>query len=386
MRGTVNLSYILCTAGQLTDALDAISEGHQLINTLDGPPSAFVELDHNTAAILTYTGRYGEAEELIDKLTARPAGAASDYLQILKLEIATAQGNQPVFTAVLNRLRDRPASPRLSTTIQACRAEHSLWSHDPTAAARQVDRGLSLLTPESSYEAGEARLVAAGLRAIADYQSGSGSTGTGASEPLPAPWWDEFLWALESRLASLRAASGSDPEVIAYVRTATAERDRLLHQERAANWTEARKAWHQAQQPYREAYVYLRGADAALRSGHRDRASRSLQAGFQIAAELNLAPLVAEVRQMSLRSRLNIVESATPAAAMPAEQDLTARELDVLRELTVGASNRMIAKKLFISERTVGVHVSSILRKLGARNRTEAAAAALRFDWHDSTS
>jgi predicted ATPase len=77
MRGAVNMSYVLCTAGRLTDALDVISEGHQLINALDGPPSAFVELDHNAAAILTYTGRYSEAEELIDKITARPAGAAS---------------------------------------------------------------------------------------------------------------------------------------------------------------------------------------------------------------------------------------------------------------------------------------------------------------------
>ena len=297
----------------MTDALDAISEGHQLIDALGGPPSALVELDHNAAAILTFTGRYGEAEELIDQLAARPTGAASDYLQVLKMEIAIARGDQPAFMAVLNRLRDRPASPRLGTTMQACRAEYALWGHDPTSAARHVERGFGLLTPESSYEAGEARLVAAGLRAIADYRS-SVSFGSGAliSEPLPEQWWDDFLGVLESRLAALRAAPGSDPEVVAYVLTASAERDRLLHQERAVVWTEARKAWQRAPAALSGGVYLFAGRRCGMRSGHRDRASRSLQASFQIAAQLISAPLLDEVRQMSIRSRLNIISPRRP--------------------------------------------------------------------------
>lgn len=55
---------------------------------------------------------------------------------------------------------------------------------------------------------------------------------------------------------------------------------------------------------------------------------------------------------------------------------LTARENEVLRLLAQGNSNRAIARTLFVSERTVKFHVSAILAKLGARNRTEAAARA----------
>jgi DNA-binding NarL/FixJ family response regulator len=58
--------------------------------------------------------------------------------------------------------------------------------------------------------------------------------------------------------------------------------------------------------------------------------------------------------------------------------NLTPRELEVLALLTRGRKNSEIADTLFISERTVKFHVSSILGKLGAENRTEAVRVAVR--------
>jgi two-component system, NarL family, response regulator len=56
--------------------------------------------------------------------------------------------------------------------------------------------------------------------------------------------------------------------------------------------------------------------------------------------------------------------------------DLTARELQVLERMAIGASNREIATFLEISERTVATYASNVLAKLGAKSRTEAVAIA----------
>ena len=73
--------------------------------------------------------------------------------------------------------------------------------------------------------------------------------------------------------------------------------------------------------------------------------------------------------------------AAAPPPRLPVEDrpyGLTERELEILAELGTGATNRQIARKLFISERTVGVHVSRVLHKLQVTNRAQAAALAVK--------
>lgn len=65
-------------------------------------------------------------------------------------------------------------------------------------------------------------------------------------------------------------------------------------------------------------------------------------------------------------------------AAAPARDTLTERELDVLRLLASGASNRRIAQRLGIAENTVKAHVAAVLAKLDAATRTQAVTNALR--------
>ncbi len=77
-------------------------------------------------------------------------------------------------------------------------------------------------------------------------------------------------------------------------------------------------------------------------------------------------------------ARKLVRELSQPSALPPAEEQLTQREVGVLKMVAQGLSNQEIADTLVISERTVGKHVGNILDKLHLANRTQAALYALR--------
>lgn len=70
--------------------------------------------------------------------------------------------------------------------------------------------------------------------------------------------------------------------------------------------------------------------------------------------------------------------AATLRAPRPAVDTLTAREREVLTLIASGASNRLIAQQLGVSERTARTHMSNILAKLQLSSRTQAALWAVR--------
>ncbi|MCL6443968.1 MAG: response regulator transcription factor [Alicyclobacillus sp.] len=78
-----------------------------------------------------------------------------------------------------------------------------------------------------------------------------------------------------------------------------------------------------------------------------------------------------------------ITEFSTPKDTTPQVDALTERELEVLRKLSTGATNKEIAHALYISENTVRNHVRNILEKLHLNNRVQAAAYVLREGYTD---
>jgi DNA-binding NarL/FixJ family response regulator len=115
----------------------------------------------------------------------------------------------------------------------------------------------------------------------------------------------------------------------------------------------------------------------------RREASVPLRDAHAVAAWIGAAPLLRELELLAERARLELAppEAGSPKGRQRLEETLglTPREAEVLTLVARGYTNREIAATLVISVRTAGVHVSHILRKLGASNRLEAAAIAHRL-------
>jgi DNA-binding CsgD family transcriptional regulator len=127
-------------------------------------------------------------------------------------------------------------------------------------------------------------------------------------------------------------------------------------------WT----AWQDLEAPYEAARVRVLIGLACRQLGDQDSAEMELDAARWVFRQLDAAPDLARV------------EALTRKPAATAAGGLTARELQLLRLVAAGQTNRSIAAELFLSERTVERHVSNILTKLGVSSRAAATAYAYR--------
>jgi DNA-binding NarL/FixJ family response regulator len=107
---------------------------------------------------------------------------------------------------------------------------------------------------------------------------------------------------------------------------------------------------------------------------------RALQAGARGYLLKTMPPkdLCAAIRQVHAGKKSIPTEVAAHLAEHFSDEALTEREVDVLSRVAGGNRNRDIAEQLFISEETVKVHMKHIMEKLGASDRTQAVAIAIR--------
>ena len=137
-------------------------------------------------------------------------------------------------------------------------------------------------------------------------------------------------------------------------------------------WRRAEQAFTDLEHPFELARTRARLA-AVLRAEGRTADARQLVAqASEAARQLGAEPLRRELRSLGGPGRSRGADNGR------ADEALTPRELEILTLVAQGRSNGEIAKQLFISPKTVSVHVSNILAKLGASGRTEAAALARR--------
>ena len=139
-------------------------------------------------------------------------------------------------------------------------------------------------------------------------------------------------------------------------------------EELIALWRETADLFHQAGHVSERAWSRLRLAAVLRASGDSAGALVETDAVHLVATQLGSKAMLKELRSLG----------AAPKTSESSPSALTPREREILALVESGRSNGDIAKQLFISAKTVSVHVSNILAKLGATGRTEAAAIARR--------
>jgi len=128
------------------------------------------------------------------------------------------------------------------------------------------------------------------------------------------------------------------------------------------------QAWRELDAPYEAAEVRLLMTRACRELGDHDTAEMELSAARRTFENLRAAPALQAVAELSG------TEPGTP------DSGLTRRELDVVRLVAGGATNRDVAQALSISEKTVARHLSNMFLKLGVTSRAGVTAYAYEHD------
>ena len=151
----------------------------------------------------------------------------------------------------------------------------------------------------------------------------------------------------------------------------------LLWREAVAACAEAGLGWDLQVSSWRLASALIQSGTSHVE------AATLLRDVHAYAVQQGATPLQTRVEELAASARISLTAPLVPASdAVPAAfTALTAREREVLGHLVANRTNAEIGQALFISEKTVSVHVSNLLRKTETPSRREVAALARRVGW-----
>ena len=385
-RACINLSSVLHDRlGRLDEAVAAAYDGLEVARAAGLQRTVGRFLAGNAAGSLLDLGRWDEADRIT--APARELGIEDVGAVTVHGVRAWLDAGRGDFGEALDQVQ---AARRLSSDVfiaaqylpglSVVEAEVAAWRGRSEEARAAVADGLT--PPAHAYDdrSVRARLCAVGIRVEADQVERAGPR----QDPATVEDARRAAATLLERAHAVGADHG-DADLPALLATCEAEWARAQGAADPDRWEAAAAAWEAiaGHHPHQAAYARWRAAAALLeRRGDRERAARLLRQAHGAAAALGAAPLRGEVERLARAARVELAppaaNDAVVAAPAPAGTDLglTGRELEVLRLVAEGRSNRQVAEALFISAKTASVHVSNILAKLGVASRVEAAAVA----------
>lgn len=227
--------------------------------------------------------------------------------------------------------------------------------------------GAALASPEFPDDLAEIRVIAVLLAARAE----TASTSHGEPSARGRRTSSTDLLERAEHVARVGAPRGKElgAEGLMWLARARAEAARARGETAPDLWRAVVEAASYGERP-QEAVARWRLGEALLTDGERSGESEILQA-HAWAKEMSLAPLAAAIEATARRFKVTL-----PGVRRSADV-LTPRERSVLERVARGLTNRAIGAELFISEKTVSVHLTRVMAKLGATSRTEAVAVAM---------
>ena len=384
----LDLARLLRMAGRLPQAAQIALKGCEVVRRIGLEQQYGPMLKVETAAALFESGRWGQAARFVASAGRRSSNGLIGImvlLELLRLSIArgdfvSAQRQAGRLTQLCRRVRSPVCHRRLSES----KAELAVWQGRLDDAVAAVTEGFYWVTGDDAARC-VGPLLMLGLRANADRAELARAKRV-ARDAAAAQCTGHTLLKRAGELGAFSEdpAASVFPERSVIAATCQAELSRLDGSSDPAAWASAATRWAGLRRPYQAAYARWREAEAYLVAiDTRRRAGPVLRQAHTAALRLGAKPLLQEIEFLARRARIDLQQRS---AATHNKNDrraepsgLTTREEEVLKQIAAGRSNRQIAQALFISEKTVSVHVSHILRKLEAKNRVEAAKTAYRL-------
>jgi DNA-binding CsgD family transcriptional regulator/tetratricopeptide (TPR) repeat protein len=376
-RALQDLAWLEFDLGNLVAARAVFDEGVELTQRTGlGWSDIGITMRRGQCLVRYEAGDWDECERLAASLPELAPALAVVELGAAALLVEIGRGRP----AAAKRLRDLAALAGLAAVIDmevaSLEADLATWQGDLERATSAVQRGLAILDTgqfRASPTVENAWICPIGLVVQAERAERARAAGDAGS--LRDAIAVGRMLLERARTAVEQKGLWHSVDLPAWHAKAEAEWSRLQGRSDPKAWLVAVEAFSYGHL-YEVARCRWRLAEALLGRGDREQATVAAQAAHKTALRLGAEPLQAALELLARRGRLDL------GAGVPAERGLaglTPRELEVLRLLVEGRSNRQIAEQLFISGKTASVHVTNILTKLGVHSRLEAAAMARRL-------
>ncbi len=360
----INCTDALMIAGRTDDVVKVGREGVRVGLRLGARTGFVTYILGNVAEALIDAGRWDEAQVVVDEALEMDPGITGErFVRQLHARLLFARGHEDLAHHEWDDLLaiGGQDDPQLGGPMGEWLAACWLAEDDVDQARQAIDDGVRWVRGNLRFLVG---VVARGLEVEeAARERGYGDAGARA---------DRLIGTLRTRMAE---QPGIPPRFEAMALVAEA---RLLHIHGAPDpsaWSKAVDLFETLGMPPSATVARLGRAQASLAVGDRPGAAEDLRAAWNTALQMGARLLQDKIQGLATRAHVTVDKTARTDSPT---RLLTRREHEVMALLGTGSTNRQIANRLFISEKTASVHVSNILAKLGVENRGQAVAEATR--------